>query len=561
MSYFDNNDDILSLIQDFSNKVEHGGGLLFYDIDEWLDIIDFFFIEDNKSDLLKKAIELSSDQYTLNADLIVRRAEFISFTNPDNAIFYLLNESNKLKDIKDKTLLAYQSSKILTKAGNYLKAIKITENCLKNEINEYICTLYAHQNIKLHKFNKANTYLLNALNISYNNYTKLKDSEIKSYGANDFMFSATVIPDDLLYAIAELCKEAPQYKDKFYAKVESFVEYEPQNLDYWEMLIEFYERCNEYEKALEACDFFLCIEPDDVDVIRRKYINYVYAGKTKERTKLLQKIALLLEKELLDDKLDTKIRLGLSDSLTATYLELINILFDEKKYKECIDVCNETITKNSVIPIFSSELGFTRINVYNTLSRAYFSLGDSDEAMKFALKSIEVDNGNIGSRVNFAELLYLMGNIDEANHFYQDIYDIIQDDIANEKSKEEPNIYELEAQYAILSIVILSWATLLSNDDKMFALELLDGLSSEIFKQGYLPNLEDSLSSIIILYTKLIFETNSPKEDLAELIQNSVIIYGNSFVKKLVSRILENKDTEVIENFEQIINELKNDEE
>ncbi|MBO7276394.1 MAG: hypothetical protein J6U84_00350 [Bacteroidales bacterium] len=561
MSYFDNNDDILSLIQDFSNKVEHGGGLLFYDIDEWLDIIDFFFIEDNKSDLLKKAIELSSNQYALNADLIVRRAEFISFTNPDNAIFYLLNESNKLKDIKDKTLLAYQSSKILTKAGNYLKAIKITENCLKNEINEYICTLYAHQNIKLHKFNKANTYLLNALNISYNNYTKLKDSEIKSYGANDFMFSATVIPDDLLYAIAELCKEAPQYKDKFYAKVESFVEYEPQNLDYWEMLIEFYERCNEYEKALEACDFFLCIEPDDVDVIRRKYINYVYAGKTKERTKLLQKIALLLEKELLDDKLDTKIRLGLSDSLTATYLELINILFDEKKYKECIDVCNETITKNSVIPIFSSELGFTRINVYNTLSRAYFSLGDSDEAMKFALKSIEADNGNIGSRVNFAELLYLMGNIDEANHFYQDIYDIIQDDIANEKSKEEPNIYELEAQYAILSIVILSWATLLSNDDKMFALELLDGLSSEIFKQGYLPNLEDSLSSIIILYTKLIFETNSPKEDLAELIQNSVIIYGNSFVKKLVSRILENKDTEVIENFEQIINELKNDEE
>ncbi len=561
MSYFDNNDDILSLIQDFSNKVEHGGGLLFYDIDEWLDIIDFFFIEDNKSDLLKKAIELSSNQYALNADLIVRRAEFISFTNPDNAIFYLLNESNKLKDIKDKTLLAYQSSKILTKAGNYLKAIKITENCLKNEINEYICTLYAHQNIKLHKFNKANTYLLNALNISYNNYTKLKDSEIKSYGANDFMFSATVIPDDLLYAIAELCKEAPQYKDKFYAKVESFVEYEPQNLDYWEMLIEFYERCNEYEKALEACDFFLCIEPDDVDVIRRKYINYVYAGKTKERTKLLQKIALLLEKELLDDKLDTKIRLGLSDSLTATYLELINILFDEKKYKECIDVCNETITKNSVIPIFSSELGFTRINVYNTLSRAYFSLGDNDEAMKFALKSIEADNGNIGSRVNFAELLYLMGNIDEANHFYQDIYDIIQDDIANEKSKEEPNIYELEAQYAILSIVILSWATLLSNDDKMFALELLDGLSSEIFKQGYLPNLEDSLSSIIILYTKLILETNSPKEDLAELIQNSVIIYGNSFVKKLVSRILENKDTEVIENFEQIINELKNDEE
>ena len=561
MSYFDNNDDILSLVNDFSDKINKGGGLIFYDIDEWLDIIDFFFIENNTFPLLKQAIELSLKQYPLNVDLIVRKAEYLSFTNPNQAIEYLLSENNKTKDKKKLTLLAYQTSKILTKAGDYLKAIKITENCLKNELNEYICTLYAHQNIKLHKFNKANTYLFIALNIAYHNYTKLKDSEIRSYGANDFMFSATIIPDDLLYAIADLCKEAPQYKDAFYAKVESFVEHDAQNLDYWEMLIEFYERCEDYEKALEACDYFLCIEPDDIDVIRRKYINYVYSGKNKDRIPLLRKIALLLNKELLNEKLDKEIRCGLSDSLSATYHELINLLFDEKKYEECIEVCKETIVKNEILAIFSTRIGFTKINIYHTLSRAYFLLDEVESAMQFAMQLIEEDNGSIASRVNFAELLYLMGNTEEANKLYQDIYEVIIDTIAEEKSKNNPNIYELEAQYTTLSILILSWANLLSSDDKLFALDLLKSLSAELFSQGYLPNLEDCISSIILLCTKLIFETNSPKEDLADLIQKSVIIYGSSIIEKLVAKIIENKDTEIIEKFEKIINELENNEE
>ena len=106
MSYFDNNDDILSLVNDFSDKINKGGGLIFYDIDEWLDIIDFFFIENNTFPLLKQAIELSLKQYPLNVDLIVRKAEFLSFTNPNQAIEYLLSENNKTKDKKKLTLLA-----------------------------------------------------------------------------------------------------------------------------------------------------------------------------------------------------------------------------------------------------------------------------------------------------------------------------------------------------------------------------------------------------------------------------------------------------------------------
>ena len=61
---------------------------------------------------------------------------------------------------------------------------------------------------------------------------------------------------------------------------------------------------------------------------------------------------------------------------------------------------------------------------------------------------------------------------------YQDIYELILDAIAEEKSQNEPNIYELEAQYTTLSILILSWANLLSSDDKAFALDLLKKYSN-----------------------------------------------------------------------------------
>ena len=45
MNYQDENEDIDYLINDFKNKVENKANLIFYDIDEWLDIIDFFSIE------------------------------------------------------------------------------------------------------------------------------------------------------------------------------------------------------------------------------------------------------------------------------------------------------------------------------------------------------------------------------------------------------------------------------------------------------------------------------------------------------------------------------------
>jgi len=59
--YFDQQDDfdyeqeLLSLVADFTKKVQNNESSMFYDMDDWLDIIDYFLAEESDDILLKKA--------------------------------------------------------------------------------------------------------------------------------------------------------------------------------------------------------------------------------------------------------------------------------------------------------------------------------------------------------------------------------------------------------------------------------------------------------------------------------------------------------------------------
>ena len=47
MAYSDEDEDIIYLVKDFSDKIKNRESFIFYDSDEWLDIIDYFFLEEN----------------------------------------------------------------------------------------------------------------------------------------------------------------------------------------------------------------------------------------------------------------------------------------------------------------------------------------------------------------------------------------------------------------------------------------------------------------------------------------------------------------------------------
>lgn len=558
---FDNDDNILSLIDEFSNKVKSGDKLLFYDEEDWLDIIDFFFIENEMHPLLKIAIRHSIAQYPNNVDIIVRKAEFLSFTNPKKALTYLVEERKKLNDKKDITLLLYQSSKILTELGSYVEACKLTDTCLANEINEYICTLYAIQNIKLHKFNKAKSHLFIALNLCFHNYTKEEIEEIKSYGANDFMYSNTIIPDNLLSTIAELCKEMPQYKNEFYKTLEKFVEHDPQNADYWEMLAEFYERCNEYEKAIEACDYFLFLEPNDLYVTRKKYINYITNGGTNERAKLLKRICTLTEEKLKGKNISDKIRIEFNETLTTTYFELINVLFTEKKYNECIETCEEILKKAQKIPLFSKEVGFTKSTIYYMISRSEFKLDNIEKSIIFAEKAIEAEPQNISARINLAELLHASGLKEEAYEIYNDLFYAFKENIEDEESRDIPDMFVLETMYFVLTSIVTSWSKVLYNDDEKMSLMLLENVAYKLLLQRKIDSFQECLTSIILVYTDIIFEKSLPKEELESLIKESIRNYGATFLEDLETKSLNYQEKNIKDYLHSITKQIKENEE
>lgn len=90
MAYSDEDEDIIYLVKDFSDKIKNRESFIFYDSDEWLDIIDYFFLEENNEYLLEKAIELSLKQHPTNENLIIRKADFISENDYKEALLYLI---------------------------------------------------------------------------------------------------------------------------------------------------------------------------------------------------------------------------------------------------------------------------------------------------------------------------------------------------------------------------------------------------------------------------------------------------------------------------------------
>ena len=97
MNFQDENEGIEFLINDFKNKIRRKETLIFYDIDEWIDIIDFLSIEEFLPFFLDKAITLSLKQHPNNQELIVRKADFISVTDYKEALKYLLDSKKKFK--------------------------------------------------------------------------------------------------------------------------------------------------------------------------------------------------------------------------------------------------------------------------------------------------------------------------------------------------------------------------------------------------------------------------------------------------------------------------------
>ena len=81
MNFQDENEGIEFLINDFKNKIRRKETLIFYDIDEWIDIIDFLSIEEFLPFFLDIIIA-SADSPIITAIMIIAKISPSSITPP-----------------------------------------------------------------------------------------------------------------------------------------------------------------------------------------------------------------------------------------------------------------------------------------------------------------------------------------------------------------------------------------------------------------------------------------------------------------------------------------------
>ena len=114
--------ELLALIDDFEKKVKNQSKSIFYDIDQWLDIIDFLLSEEQENEFLDVAINRALQLYPNNLELLIRRIYILSLSSPEQAcqdLEKLIHQPEKRWTKSERDLLEYQKGKLLVRLGNY----------------------------------------------------------------------------------------------------------------------------------------------------------------------------------------------------------------------------------------------------------------------------------------------------------------------------------------------------------------------------------------------------------------------------------------------------------
>jgi tetratricopeptide (TPR) repeat protein len=294
-------------------------------------------------------------------------------------------------------------------------------------------------------------------------------------------------------------------------------------------------------------------------MLRKKYINYIDSGKKKERIKILKKIAELLEKLLQQKDTPEKKRQELLVSYAMTYKEMINIYLEEEKPKQCLEICEEVLEKNLVFPFLSDKILFSKIYIYHTMSRLHMQLGNQKLAEVYAFKILEIEPENHFAKIAYGELLYFIGQLEKATEVFQNLYEIVEEEIAQIKSNKFLDKGRLQILYTTLTMLIATWVKQLDLlKIPINSSELLKLLIEELLTVDFV---ERDVFIALSSYAELINSNNYPLTDIKNLIQLAVEIYGPSLLRLLISvpEVYNNKELySFLENF---IKEFDYDEE
>ena len=450
--------ELLALIDDFEKKVRNQSKSIFYDIDQWLDIIDFLLSEEQENEFLDVAIHRALQLYPDNIELLIRRIYILSLSSPDKAfknLETLIHNPEKKWTKSERDLLEYQKGKLLVRLGEYERAYNIFERVSILQKNEFVYSQAAFAAFKTNRYASATNFLL--LAIKHADTLFEKDCDITAYGAGDYLFLDTVIADSLITTAAIMYKSDKQSFDFVEQSLETFVRKSPLSSNYWEMLSEFYFKAKEYDKADDCLDYCLCLTPDEPALYKKKLMLY---SETFDKEKECLFLERLLPKfyqsiEEADNQNDKSNLLNAWKGDLRTYIDYTQAL---KWNDKCISACYKAIKANDKYPICDGETFYSRGELQIIIAFCLKNKGEYPKAIDLSLNAINSEPEYYGHRIRFAELLYECNEAKEAEEIFQTLYEqcceaSADTEFANKQDKEL-SLYFQKHKY----IIVASWA-------------------------------------------------------------------------------------------------------
>lgn len=450
--------ELLALIDDFEKKVKNQSKSIFYDIDQWLDIIDFLLSEEQENEFLDVAINRALQLYPNNLELLIRRIYILSLSSPEQAcqdLEKLIHQPEKRWTKSERDLLEYQKGKLLVRLGNYEKAYNIFERVAILQKNEFVYSQAAFTAFKTNRYSAATNFLL--LAIKHANTLFEKDCDITAYGAGDYLFLDTVIADSLITTAAMMYKSDKQAFGFIEQSMEVFVCKAPMSSNYWEMLSEFYFKAKEYDKADDCLDYCLCLTPDEPALYKKKLMLYSETFDKEKECLFLEKI---LPKcyQAIEEIEDKKDKLNLFNVWKGNLRTYIDYAFALKWNDKCISACYQAIKANDKYTVCDGETFYSRGELQIIIAFCLKNKGEYQKAIDLSLNAINSEPEYYGHRIRFAELLYECNEAKEAEEIFQTLYEqcceASADTNSANKQDKELSLYFQKHKY----IIVASWA-------------------------------------------------------------------------------------------------------
>ncbi len=479
---FDYEQELLSLVADFAKKVQNNEPSVFYDLDDWLDIIDYFIAEDPDNALLGVALDKAEATYPHSVEITVRRAEYLSQFDL-NAAYELLNEErtrNCYRSEEDGSLIYYQFAKVLIRMKRYADA----EICLlrsKELNNEFFFEQMAEIAVRRKRFDEAEQSVLRALD---RDKDRLMEDDVSAYGAGDFLFLNTVLSDNLLTLAATVCRRRKESVEKLTEAMEYFVRENPFSCDYWEALAEFHMRAKNYEGAEQAYGYALSLAPDDLD-IKRKMLQIHMSRLDKRKTCLaIDKLIIDIEKEQERVK-EKRLQNNLHELWKACMREYLESSIYLQWYDKCFAMCEKVLEKNKSVPICDGLTFYSKGEIRMFMARCLVFTGETDKGLRLAMKVMQDEPEYYGHRISFAELLCDCGDMQQAEEIYQSIYEQCSEQAAktqfNDDDERETAIFFRKHK----CYVAASWAVKMAQNGRVEqASTLMEELFSNMDKEA-----------------------------------------------------------------------------